>query len=236
MIFKIFFLHRLTFVVRLRIILTNQLTLTTSLVNNMRNRNFELIFFICLRKSIDKLAYWKYHTNDKDNIKENLAMKMCHSEVIKFIKELENKKHVLLRQESNDCTYTYQDENAKIVPSYSYKATRKAVDELDTKIRKLRHALAVANCSVMVDEFNVTIGEALVMLAQYQNKCDLLSDMSSRQQIAQRSTYSGKMDITCCNYDVATALKDYENLRLVINRLQVAIDRANLTNFVEVEG
>ena len=162
-------------------------------------------------------------------------MKMCHSEVIKFIKELESKKHVLLRQESNDCVYTYQDENVKIVPEYNYKKTRQAIDELDTKIRKLRHALAVANCTVMVDEFNVTLGEALVMLAQYQNKCELLSDMSSRQQISQRSSYSGKMDITCCNYDVATVLKDYENLRLVINRLQVAIDRANLTSFVEVD-
>ena len=163
-------------------------------------------------------------------------MKMCHSEVIKYIKELESKKRVLLRQEENDCKYTYQDESAKIVPEYSYKKTRKAVDELDTKIRKLRHVLAVANCTVMVDEFNVTIGEALVMLAQYQNKCELLSDMSSCQQISQRSSYSGKMDITCCNYDVATALKDYESLRLVISRLQVAIDRANLTNFVEVDA
>ena len=162
-------------------------------------------------------------------------MKMCHSEVIKYIKELESKKHVFLRFESSNCTYTYQDENAKIVPEYSYNDTRRAVDILDTKIRKLRHALAVANCTVIVDEFNVTIGEALVMLAQYQNKCDLLSEMSSRQQISQRSSYSGKMDITCCNYDVATALKDYENLRLVISRLQVAIDRANLTNFVEVD-
>ena len=162
-------------------------------------------------------------------------MKMCHSEVIKYIKELESKKHVVLRFESNNCTYTYQDENAKIVPKYSYKDTRKAVDILDTKIRKLRHALAVANCTVMVDEFNVTIGEALVMLAQYQNKCDLLSEMSSRQQISQRSSYSGKMDVTCCNYEVSTALKDYESLRLVISRLQVAIDRANLTNYVEVD-
>ncbi|MCH5156875.1 MAG: hypothetical protein J1G02_03240 [Clostridiales bacterium] len=162
-------------------------------------------------------------------------MKMCHSEVIKYIKELESKKHVLLRHESSNCRYTYQEEDAKIVPEYSYAKTRKAVDLLDTKIRKLRHALAVANTTVMVDEFNVTLGEALVMLAQYQNKCELLEDMSSRQQISQRSSYSGKMEITCCNYDVVTALKDYENLRLVINRLQVAIDRANLTNYVEVE-
>ena len=162
-------------------------------------------------------------------------MKMCHSEVIKYIKELENKKRVLLRQEENDCKYTYQDEESKIVPNYNYKKTRQAVDALDAKIRKLRHLLAVANCTVTVDEFDVTLGEALVMLAQYQNKCDLLSEMSARQQISQRSSYSGKMEITCCNYDVEKATKDYEELRLLIGRLQVAIDRANLTNFVEVE-
>lgn len=162
-------------------------------------------------------------------------MKMCHSEVIKYIKELESKKSVLLRQESNDCTYSYQDEANKIVPIYSYKKTRQAVDELDTKIRKLRHALAVANCTVVVEEFGVTLGEALVMLAQYQNKCELLSNMSSRQQISQRSSYVGKMEITCCNYDVEKVLQDYESLRLLIGRLQVAIDRANLTNYVEVE-
>lgn len=163
-------------------------------------------------------------------------MKMCHSEVIKYIKELENKKRVLLRQEENDCRYSYQNEVSKIVPNYSYKKTRQAVDALDTQIRKLRHALAVANCTVMVDEFGVTLGEALVMLAQYQSKCELLSDMSSRQQISQRSSYSGLMEITCCNYDVEKALKDYEELRLVIGRLQVAIDRANLTSYVEVEA
>lgn len=162
-------------------------------------------------------------------------MKMCHSEVIKYIKELESKKNVLLRQERNDCTYTYQDENSKIVPPYSYEQTRKAVDALDAKIRHLRHVLAVANSKVTVDDFDVTIGEALVMLAQLQNKCEILSAMSSNQQISQHSTYSGKMEITVCNYNVEQALKDYEALRITINRLQVAIDRANLTNFVEVD-
>ncbi|MCH5160156.1 MAG: hypothetical protein J1F66_04840 [Clostridiales bacterium] len=162
-------------------------------------------------------------------------MKMCHSEVIKYVKELESKKRVLLRQEENDCRYSYQDEDSKIVPNYDYKKTRKAVDALDAKIRKLRHLLAVANCTVVVDEFGVTLGEALVMLAQYQNKCELLSEMSSRQQISQRASYSGKMEITCCNYDVEKVLKEYEDLRQLIGRLQVAIDRANLTSYVEVE-
>lgn len=162
-------------------------------------------------------------------------MKMCHSEVIKYIKELESKKNVLLRQERANCTYSYQEETSKIIPPYSYAQTRTEVDALDTQIRKLRHALAVANCSVKVDEFDVTLGEALVMLAQFQNKCDVLTGLSSNQQLSQHSSYNGKMEITACNYDVETVVKECEALRIVINRLQVAIDRANLTNFVEVE-
>lgn len=161
-------------------------------------------------------------------------MKMCHSEVIKYIKELESKKSVLLRKERNSSTYTYQDESAKIVPEYSYELTRKEVDELDGKIRNLRHALAVANCTVKVDDFDITIGEALVLLAQLNNKCDILENMSSRQQICQQMSYA-TMQITACNYDVAKATEDYENLRLHIGKLQVAIDRANLVNYVEVE-
>lgn len=161
-------------------------------------------------------------------------MKMCHSEVIKYIKELESKKSVLLRKERNSSTYTYQDESAKIVPEYNYELTRKEVDELDNKIRNLRHVLAVANCTVKVDDFDITIGEALVLLAQLNSKCDILENMSSRQQICQQTSYA-TMQITACNYDVAKATEDYENLRLQIGKLQVAIDRANLVNYVEVE-
>ncbi len=162
-------------------------------------------------------------------------MKISHSEVIKFIKELENRKGILLRQERSNSTFIYQTEESKIVPTYSYEETRREVDALDEKIRRLRHALAVANCTVKVEGFGVTIGEALVMLAQLQNKAEILSEMAARQQKVQQSSFAGKMEITECNYDVKQAARDYEQLRLTINSLQVAIDRANLLNTVEVD-
>ena len=113
---------------------------------------------------------------------------MCHSEVIKYIKELESKKHVILRQEENDCAST------------------------PIRMKKAKSCLTTTT-----------------------KRRVLISDMSARQQISQRSSCSGKMEITCCNYDVEKVLKEYEELRLVIGRLQVAIDRANFTNFVEVD-
>lgn len=162
-------------------------------------------------------------------------MKMCHSEVIKYIKELENKKGVLLNYERSNKTFSHLEDGGVLIPKYCYRDTRLAVDEIDKKIRHLKHLLSVANCNVKVDGFDITIGEALVMLAQLQNKCEVLEEMSSLQQKTQRTTYAGKVEIVECNFDVAEASKDYEQTRQTINRLQVAIDRANLTNYVEVE-
>ena len=162
-------------------------------------------------------------------------MRFCHSEVIKMIKELEDKKDTLLSQERNRSVYSYVDTSAKIVPDYNYDKTRSQVDELDARIRSLRHALAVANVSVKVDDFNVTIGEALVMLAQMQAKCRVLEGLANAQQITQRVTYNGKMEVFECNYNVEKALADYEMLRNEIGRLQVAIDRANLNSFIEIK-
>ena len=162
-------------------------------------------------------------------------MKICHSEVIKKIKELEEKKSTLLAQERSRRVYSYVDASAKIIPNYNYKKTHARVDELDINIRRLRHLLAVANVSVIIEEFNVTLGEALVMLAQMQSKCSVLEGLAGAQQITQRVTYNGKMEILECNYDVEKALADYESLRNEIGRLQVAIDRANLNNYIEIE-
>ncbi len=162
-------------------------------------------------------------------------MKMCHSEVIKYIKELENQKTMLLHKEEINSVYVYQTTDSVIVPEYDYETTRKQLDDLDVRIRRLKHILSVANCTVEVEGFGVTIGEALVMLAQYQNKAQTLERMASRQQKIQSSSFAGKMEITECNYDVAQVARDYEKLRLVISKLQVAIDRANLINTVEVD-
>lgn len=162
-------------------------------------------------------------------------MKMCHSEVIKCIKELETKKENILRKERDCRAFRYVDENAKIVPNYSYEKTRSVVDGLDKKIRKLKHALAVANCTVTLPDFDVSIGEGLVLLAQMQAKCRILEEMSLAQQKTQAISYNGKMEVTECNYDVEKVAADYDELRTEIGKLQMAIDRANLTNFLEVE-
>lgn len=161
-------------------------------------------------------------------------MKVCHAEVMKMIKELEAQKTDLIEKEERCSRVSYKEGEPRSDDGYEYAATRAAVHELDGRIRTLRAVLAKANCSVAVDDFGITIGEALVMLAQMQNERTQLSRLAGFRQLDREITYSGVVEYTQCLYDVNVAAADERALREKIVKLQVAIDRANLTNFVEI--
>ena len=161
-------------------------------------------------------------------------MKACHTEVMKMIRELEEQKSLLLQKEDEISTVSYREDEKKIDEGYSYDSVRKSVRELDDRVRKLRSTLAKANCTVKVDKFNVTIGEALIMLAQLQHERMQVESLARRRQITRRITANGVLEFTECAYDIQKASDDAKALRDTINDLQMAIDRANLTNFVEV--
>lgn len=161
-------------------------------------------------------------------------MKVCNSEAMKLIKELEERKKLLLYTEVNRSRVSYKEGEQPQATKYSYTATRKEVAEIDEKIRKIKHALAVSNCTVKVDDFDITIGEALVYLAQLNAEYRRLDDLSGYDRLSRRITANGVLEYTACLYDPEKAEKDQKALYTKICKLQVAIDRANLTNFIEI--
>ena len=85
---------------------------------------------------------------------------------MKLVKELETKKDLIVYAENNRNRVSYKEGEEQRLTKYNYGDTRKAIGEIDSQIRKIKHALAVANCTVKIDGFDITIGEALVYLAQ----------------------------------------------------------------------
>ena len=164
---------------------------------------------------------------------EEKQMKMCHTEAMKLIKELEQLKEQLISFEDRCCKVSYREDEAKAASSYDYQTTRAKIEELDERVLAIRSALSKANCSVSVDD-KFTISEALVRLAQLQKKCAQLDFLSRQRQLSRRITENGTLEFTECNYDVAKATADMADVRGEINRLQIAIDRANLNNYIEV--
>ena len=161
-------------------------------------------------------------------------MKMCNSEAMKAVKELEEKKNNVIFTEDNRSRVSYKEGENKVLTNYDYAQTRKAVAEIDEKIRKIKHALAVCNCNAVVDEFGITIGEALVYLAQLNKEYSQLDELSRYNKLSRRITANGVLEYTECLYDPEEVVRDMEALHARIGKLQVAIDRANLTNFIEV--
>ena len=160
-------------------------------------------------------------------------MKICHTEAMKLIKELEQQKSVVLRKEADNYSISYKEGEEKLKTDYSYLETRKEIASLDKKIRTLKTLLAIANTKVIIDDFNITIGEALVYLAQLQKEKSELEYLGSKQQLTRRSTPNGVIEYTECVYDVNKVNEDILVIRKKINDLQIAIDRANLTSYIE---
>lgn len=161
-------------------------------------------------------------------------MKLCHSEAIKAIKNLEEQKRNLIYTEDNRSTVSYKEGEQKVISKYNYLETRKAIAEIDGQIRKIKHLLAVSNCTAKVDDFDITIGEALVYLAQLNAEYAQLDMLSKRDKLSRRITANGVLEYTECLYDTEKVLSDLRALHEKIGKLQVAIDRANLTNYIEV--
>ena len=89
-------------------------------------------------------------------------MKMCNSEAMKAIKELEEKKKNVIYNEDYRSRISYKENEEKVLSKYDYAKTRETVAEIDGRIRQIKHALAVCNCTTVIEDFGITIGEALV--------------------------------------------------------------------------
>lgn len=166
--------------------------------------------------------------------KEDETMKVCNSEAMKKIRELEEKKRLIVRAEETRSRVSYREGEEMRKTRYDYAAARREIGEIDGEIRRIKHALAKANCETVLDGFGFTLGEALVCLAQYNAEYARLSELSSYEKLSRRITANGVLEYTECLYDPEEAERDQEKLYAEICRLQVAIDRANLTNLVEI--
>ena len=151
-------------------------------------------------------------------------MKVCHKEAMKRVKELEDKKERIINSENLLSSVTYKDGET----------TRKKIQGIDADIRRIKHELAKANCSVVIDGFDITLGEALVYLAQLNAELQRINLLADTKQSATTVCAHGVTVHCDCAYNVKTAVADAEAVNEKIGSLQVAIDRANLVNYIEI--
>lgn len=166
-------------------------------------------------------------------------MKTTSAEASKYIRQLKDQINLLRRQEASVLSFVAATtENVEEVrPAYSYEETAAKYDELEEKIRRVKHALNVFNATTVPEGTGMTIDEILVFLPQAAERLQMLAVMLSKPPKF-RATDTGRTSIIeyeYLNYDLQMVRRDYDALMEKKNRVMTALDLVNNTVTFEVE-
>ncbi len=156
---------------------------------------------------------------------------------MKDLRVIQEQIEVCREKEQNNSTTTYsQADKGEMQASYDYAAAQHELHDLQKEERHIKLLLAVSNASTNVEGYDMTIAEALVYLAQLSQNKKYLSRLANKEKLVRQSGHygSGGPEYTKVNYDLKQAQADLAELHREIAQLQMAIDRTNLTNLIEV--
>ena len=124
-------------------------------------------------------------------------------------------------------------------PEYNYTETQAKINELDAKVRKIKHAINVFNSTTVVDGFDMTIDELLVLIPQLTKQRTKLSGMVNRPEKVRQEPdrYYGKsiIEYSYVNYDIEQAKADYDKVNDMLTKAQLALDKLNNSVVIELD-
>ena len=166
-------------------------------------------------------------------------MKLTSAQAAKLLKKFNDDYSAILEREAKSSTFNAAmgEDPDTVRPEYDYAATQKELCELETKIRKLKHAVNVFNATHTVPGFDMTIDEMLIYIPQLSRKKEKLADMRAKLPKARVEFIrnSNIIDYTYTNYDIKAANTDYEAAADELSKAQLALDRENAAETFEVE-
>ena len=165
-------------------------------------------------------------------------MKYTSAELSKELKKLRSLRAMLLDKEIKTSVFHCAvGENAEeLRPAYDYQATQDELDRLNDSILAIRHALNVFNATTEVE--GLTIDRILIRLPMLQEKRAKLETMAGRLERERVSYYRSTGDIIdyeVRNYDPEQVMANLAEVSEEISRLQMALDKVNMTELIEVD-
>ena len=166
-------------------------------------------------------------------------MKYTSAAANKLLKQLQGEYSDLVYNERLSCVFVAATvENLEEArPEYSYEALQERLEELDRQIRTIKHAINVFNTTTTVDGFGMTIDQMLVYIPQLSAMKDRLSGLTKvlPKRRLDNTTGTSLVEYQYANYDVARAKADYDRVCKTLNQAQLALDRLNTTETMEIE-
>ena len=166
-------------------------------------------------------------------------MKYTSAEAGKLLKKLGEEQCSMLLREDNGKEFlaAVGEELESVRPDYDFATTQAALAGVETKIRKLKHALNVFNSTTVIPEFGITIDEMLVYIPQLTAKKNKLARMKDKLPKVREQTRvnSSILDYRYLNYDVKEVTAAYEQVCDTLAKAQNALDAVNMNQTLEID-
>lgn len=166
-------------------------------------------------------------------------MKYTSAEAAKLLRQLNEDYSSVLTMEvqSREFLASVGEDVESVRPAYDYAQIQAQLEELEKKIRIVKHAINVFNSTTVIDGFNMTIDQMLVYIPQLTQRKNKLSAMKSRLPKAREPISYGKniIDYRYANYDISAVEADYIKAAEELSKAQTALDLVNSTQTMEID-
>lgn len=169
------------------------------------------------------------------------TIRMTSAEAAKLLRKLnEELDNVLLMEEqSREFSAALGEDVESVRPAYDYAQVQEQIEELEVRIRQVKHAVSSFNLAQEVPGFDgMTIDQMLVYIPQLNRRKVKLSHMQQRlPKQRERVSYGGGsqvIDYSYANYDLEAVKADYEKVSEELSRAQTALDLVNTTAQLEI--
>ena len=166
-------------------------------------------------------------------------MKYTSAEANKLLRKLQDERLDLLQAERDSKSFiaatTEKLEDAR--PAYDYESVQKQLADIERKIRVIKHAINQFNISHVIEGFDMTIDQMLVYIPQLSERKMKLNQMGNAM-VKSRINNSGRTNIIeyiHANYDVAKAREDYDSVCRELIAAQLALDKINTTETIDID-
>lgn len=177
----------------------------------------------------------------KEKKRKGYFMKYTSAEANKLLKGIEGRIADIRRKEdltSNFLVAAGEDVES-LRPQYDFAATQQELEELEAKLRVVKHAINTFNLTHTLPGFDaLTIDQALVYIPQLTRRISKLREMSSvlpKQRIVDRYSSANFVDYQVSNYDIEEAEQAYVKAKELLAELHLALDTVNTTETMDID-
>lgn len=167
-------------------------------------------------------------------------MKCTSAEAAKILRKLKSD-HAVLREKENKSSRfvaAVGEDVESVRPDYNYATVQEELQELERKMRVVKHAINVFNVTTIVPGTEMTVDQLLVYMPQLSERRQKLSEMACMlPKERQNSGYGNKMIIeyNYANFDIAKAKADLDDTDNEMAAIQTALDCLNNTAMLEID-